>query len=425
MQEPLMNIIKKILMQLPPVKARVDVFREMRSDLAEKTRMVAELERLISNSRSPGLFQNDQDFLTERLMAHPVKKKYPRLTLASSPPIENIDRVGVAERLLAAYTLTKQEGAKSPLQREGDDMWSNLLKTELSDIGEVLDKGDPVELAEQLKNFGNSYTWFGGISTSIDGYNRNLEREQVALTYLDKLVCLAESVGALNVENPESGPWGDNLFAEVNVLVDKIEQSLGISIDPPLGIVHIDGIETQKGIFHYRHLNSIYMAHRISRLAPENGPVAEIGGGIGLTAMYARRLGFKVYTIYDLPFTNILIGHYLIHALGQEKVSLYGENYDGDGIQVLPFWEFHNLPSKSIDITVSQDTLPEITDNLIKGYLENTVRVSNNYFLSSNHEVFAPRTVNNFVNQTQGMEPMYRFKNWVREGYVEECYKIV
>lgn len=61
----------------------------------------------------------------------------------------------------------------------------------------IIDSKDAVALETISENFGASYVWFGGITTCIDGYNKSIKPEHVALTYLDKLICLAESLGYL------------------------------------------------------------------------------------------------------------------------------------------------------------------------------------------------------------------------------------
>lgn len=418
------NFIERLFSKIGSRENNDDQLDILAAKLISSQQSVGNLNNLIAKSHSPGLFSSERDFATQRLLAHTVRNPRPSIILASHPAEQRSNRAAVAQRLLNSYSLAKERETSSNMHREGEDLWSALLESELSEMGSILENNDAEQLAAYLMGFGDSYTWFGGISTSVDGYNQNQDPEHIALSYFEKLVCLGESIGVLNLENPESGPWGDNLFVDINTLVNKIEQKLGISINAPLGIIHTDGIKSENGIYHYRHINALYMAVRTSNLIPKGGAIAEIGGGIGLTAFYSHLLGFKQYSVYDLPLTCMLIGHYLIHALGDDSVSLYGEHYSGTGVQVLPFWEFGNAPSKSVDITINQDAIPEISDNLVLSYLNETKRITKKYFLSMNHEVAAPRTVNNFVDQVGGLKQLYRFKSWVREGYVEECFEI-
>lgn len=153
--------------------------------------------------------------------------------------------------------------------------------------------------------------------------------------------------------------------------------------------------------------------------------MCEIGGGLGLTAMYARRLGLGRYTILDLPITCLLAGHYLLHAVGKDNVALYGENRSSNiAIEVLPYRECTNLPSKNYGLVLNQDSLPEIADNLVLEFLDQVTRIGSGLFLSINHEYFYPRTVKNFISASGGFREIYRSKCRVREGYLEEVYGI-
>jgi hypothetical protein len=382
------------------------------------------LRSLISNSRSPGLFERESDFLTERLLAHPASTPLPSVELATRPPRAMPDRVVIAKRLIDAYQKACADEIDSQMRREGEDLWSDLIRRELPDLIEAIDQGDAIALADYLMNFGTSFVWFGGITTCVDGYNRNQDPQHIALTYLDKLVCLAESLGAIRYESPESGPWGQNLCLETATLIEIVEQHLGISVIPPTGIIHTDGLVAGNGLLHYRHINALYAAARLAMLNPEREAVCEIGGGLGLTAMYARRLRMKAYTIIDLPITLLLAGHYLLHALGKDEVSLYGEPPKKDSIQLLPYWEIAQIPDNTVELCLNQDSMPEIADNLIMQYLHHIKRITRNHFLSINHECFYPRTTRHFVAKSGGFKPIYRFKCWTREGYMEELYKI-
>jgi hypothetical protein len=385
---------------------------------------LADLSEIVAESRSPGLFTKS-GLLTDRLLAHPAKSPLPPVRLVTRPAESKSDRVAVARRLIAAYHTAIEGESKSPLRRHGEDLWTGLLRTELPALIECVEGRDPERLAEFLQHFGTSFVWFGGITTCVDGYNRDLDLAHVALTYFDKMVCLAESLGVLSLENPESGAWGDNLHANPDSLVRRIADVLKIDIAPPLGIIHTDGIETERGVFHYRHINGLYMATRMSALNTDLSPVCELGGGLGIGAMYARRLGYRDYTIVDLPITCLLAGHYLIHAMGADAVSLYGEEHNKDSTKILPYWLIQDLPDKHFGVIVNQDSLPEIDESLIHEYFFQISRIGREYFLSINHEYAYPRTVGNLIDGYTDFRKLYRMRCWVREGYVEEAYKII
>lgn len=436
------QIIKKSLLLIPYVRRYVEKVRLLRaekntkeqqyveqvellkSEIVAKEKQIENFQKLIAHARSPALFNSLDDFSTERLLAHPAIHPLPSTRIGSQAALDNPNRIKVAERLLNAYHKSLKEEKKSTLNREGEDLWTGILRDELPDLMNIIDQGNAQKLADYLMDFGKSFVWFGGVTTCIDGYNRNLDPKQVSLTYLEKLICLGESLGLLRFENPENGPWGNNLHVNIDQLMEDIEKSLNISIAPPLNIIHTDGLVTNKGLFHYRHIHGLYGAIRIAQLTDCQGRICELGGGLGITAMYARRLGILDYTLLDLPITCLLAGHYLLHAVGLDNVVLYGEPQRSEAIKILPYWECVSLNPKHYKLTVNQDSLPEIDDNLIREYLVQIKRITADSFLSINHECFYPRTVNNFIQQETGYKKIYRHKYWVREGYVEELYRI-
>lgn len=414
--------IKNILLKIPSVRRYVEKTNNLRN---ENIRLVHELEeknRLIVQSRSPALFSSSDDFLTEKLLSHPIKSLNAELQLASEPAGNIENRVAVAERLIKAYHKALADEVNSPLRREGEDLWTGLLRNELPELLSAIDSHDAEKLANFLTNFGTSYVWFGGITTCIDGFNKDLRPEKIALTYHDKLVSLAESLGVLRYESPESGPWGENILAEPEALLNQIAAKIGIDIHPPMGIIHTDGIKAGKSILHYRHINALYSALRLHAVNKQQEAVCEFGGGLGMTAMYSRRLGVNDYTIFDLPITCLLAGHYLIHALGENNVALYGEAIQQNAVRLLPYWECQTQNDSRFAWALNQDSFPEISDNLIMEYLKQIKRTASAGFMSINHECFHPRTVMNFTQQSGGFELLHRSKCWVRDGYVEELF---
>jgi hypothetical protein len=357
-------------------------------------------------------------------MAHPARAPLPKVELVSTPAFATPDRVAVAERLLAAYQKAIAAEPHSAMRRSGEDMWSQLLRSELPDLFDAIANQDPANLADFLMNFGGEYVWFGGVTTCIDGYNKNLDPDQIALTYLDKLFCLAEALGVIELENPEAGPWGECLHSNIDALLQKIEEHLRISITPPLGVIHTDGLKTNKGVFHYRHINSLYAATRVQKLNVDLAPICEIGGGLGITALYARRLGVQDYTLLDLPISCLLAGHYLLNTLSPDEVSLFGEPLRKGTIKVLPYWAHTQLEDDEFALTINQDSLTEIADNLVMAFLSEIGRTTKNYFLSINHEYHAGKVVKDFVRKSGGFREIYRSRYWIREGYVEELFQI-
>jgi hypothetical protein len=330
------------------------------------------------------------------------------------------NRIAVAQRLIVAYHKALADEPSSPLRRKGEDIWTRILRDELPPLLKHVEERNALRLADYLLDFSATRVWFGGITTAVDHYGWTRDPTLVAILYYDKLVCLAESLGLLQLENPEQGPWGENLKSDVVALVRQIEAEIGIALAPPMGAVHTDGLAIPGGILHYRHINSLYAALKL----PRSGAVWDFGCGLGLCALYARRLGVKDYTIFDLPISNLLAGHYLIHAIGGEHVSLHGEEQRAGTIKVLPYWDCLKTQDKEFAATLNQDSLPEIDDSLVDAFLRDIRRSTAGVFISLNHEAFHPRTVRHFTQRVGGFRPLSRTKSWIREGYVDEAFAI-
>jgi hypothetical protein len=209
---------KNLLLQLTPINQHVPNVKNLSLDYQRINQSLNLIKSVVASSRSPGLCELEDDHLTERLLAHPALSPIPQIKIKSRAAENNPHRIIICERLLSAYHKAINEESKSPMKRVGEDLWSSLLRTELPDLMTAIDSKDAVALSDFLLNFGNAYVWFGGITTCFDGYNKNLKSEHVALTYFDKLVCIAEYLGVLQYENPESGPWGENLRLNPDVV---------------------------------------------------------------------------------------------------------------------------------------------------------------------------------------------------------------
>ena len=53
------------------------------------------------------------------------------------------------------------------------------------------------------------------------------------LQLVDRLAAVAEAIGAVPYENPESGRYGQNIHLAITELTDAIERGLGFPINRP------------------------------------------------------------------------------------------------------------------------------------------------------------------------------------------------
>lgn len=370
----------------------------------------------------------------QHTLVHPMGSEAPALPFGRKDAKWNPEMVATSRRLIAAYKETMSQD--SPLKQiTGDDLWSALTRDHFGQMLNFLRTEDADQLSRYLVDFGKEYTWFGGITTGIDGYTHWDRNEQfVAYSYFDKLVCLGEALGVLSVESPEQGiggKWGKNIQLAPSEIVDAIETQLGIHIVPPEGPVHVAGLDVRGGLLHYRHINALYLATRIREVAAPEDRICEFGGGLGLAAFYLNRMGRKDVTVFDLPIVNILSGYFLIGTLGQEAVSLEGEQPRRDATKLRANWNCADEIDGAFRVAANQDSFPEVNRRIFDEYVRQIKRISSDFFLSINHEGEQPIAggarhlhVSRLLNADPSFRRIYRSPYWLRRGYVEELYRI-
>lgn len=121
------------------------------------------------------------------------------------------------------------------------------------------------------------------------------------------------------------------------------------------------GVASRRGVISYRVPQAMYQARRISTLLRDirQPKVLEIGGGLGRTAFYARKLGIHDYTIVDIPVSAMAQGYFLGRTLGAESVALAGEGDEARRIKIMPPSYFLDS-DRQYDLVVNVDSLTEI-----------------------------------------------------------------
>jgi putative sugar O-methyltransferase len=307
-----------------------------------------------------------------------------------------------------------------------------VRKDHHDDLTSTLISRDPGRVADYLRNMHMHKATFG-VSGDVNDHTRmnsRLERSKRGAVIKDILVSLAEALAILPYETLVPYVAKKNIYEDADALVDKIGRKLGIRIAPP----EIDGglykMALKDVSFDERDLWSLYAAWRIKINARPGSAIAEIGAGMGKVARYTSLFGFEDYSIFDLPFMNVIQGWYLLKTMGEKNVRLYGEQAEESAIKVLPYWKLGET-EKSYGLVLNQDSFPEIHRDIVSGYLE-IIRDRADHFLSINHEHQAPLYGGSdekhlLVPQiTAGMPALtkkYRFPFWLRQGYVEELYE--
>jgi hypothetical protein len=343
--------------------------------------------------------------------------------------------VEIAGRLLRAYRLARECFGPDMAAKESD-LWSYIAQSQ-GQFFAVLDRGDPERLAAYLCNMCRHDATTGIIQGDLE-HRRIIAdvryRRFLATMTKDKLLLLAEAVGAIAPENPEQGPWGQAMHLDLDTIAAEIERAVGIDFIPP----DIDGgllkIRSARALFNERDVSGLYTAWHLRTLLAPQGTVCEIGGGTGRVAYWSWRLGPRSYTILDLPHVNVVQGYYVLRTLPEALITLFGETLErGDAtqIRILPAFALEECGAGAFDLVLNQDSFPEIGRQSVLRYLELIKVVSRRHFLSINHESRpeSPEggrqlSVPELVQECGGYRRISRTPFWLRKGYVMELYEV-
>lgn len=322
--------------------------------------------------------------------------------------------VEIARRVLKALKKALEHEKKTAT----GDIWDRILEHH-KDFYAIWD--DPYKVAEYMNNM-NQRNITMGISASTFSSFQDLQDDTSAqqawgVLIKDDLVSLGEAVGVLPYNLK-----GNNLAVNEARLLSDIEKVIGISLIPSETEGGLYALKVNGKYFPHREFHSIYYAWRTFKLVG-NMPIGEIGGGMGKAARYATQFGITNYALYDLPLVNLLQAWYLIKS--GTKVVLYGE--EGEGVKILPYWEFSK---GAFMLVLNTNSFAEMDESIVEEYLH-AIKKNSTYLLSVNQEdqrlygdgrkhVVVPHIVDRVGEFTRE----YRFPSWFPcENYVvEELY---
>ncbi len=367
------------------------------------------------------------------LLAHRFGRRRPAIDAAVVPEIAPDARDhAIAARLLAAHRAAADAGPVVPPAGRAD-LWLAIYRRQQR-FAAILTRGDADELAGYLCNVARHDAGQGILQGDVESARIARDpsyRAFLALMTKDTLVCLAEAVGALAVENPAQGALGASLHADPSFLVAAIEERVGIDLAPP----EVDGgllkLSTSRGRFGERDLNAIFTALLVRRLGADR--VCEIGAGSGRVAYWSHRFGVRSITLIDLPHVNVVQGYYLLRSLPAAEIALYGEAAGPDtAVRILPSHAIADVPDLPYDLVLNQDSFPEMHPDTVADYLRWVRAACRGRLLSINHESkpaygrgLVHVSVPEAIARAGGFELADRTPYWLRKGYVTEVYAVL
>jgi hypothetical protein len=315
-------------------------------------------------------------------------------------------------------------------------MWQSIAASRHRTLLGLLKGSDPRQLAEHLVNL-QKLAASEGLSQGERAYRDFVEaspdgRRAAILPFHDMLGSLAQYLAVIPGECAEYGFDGDAMGTTSDELVAKIETALGFSIAPQTIFDGVFGLLIRDRILHGRDIQALYAALRaIEASALARPRVCEVGGGFGKVAYYAWMLGARRYSIVDLPTVAAMQYFYLRRSLPEVEVRFCHPDAvrsDRDGIDL--FFASHMqsgvfLPS---DIVLNCDSFPELGTAVCRQYfslVRNWAPVLLSINQESNKEIRGPSDRQVVVGELLpefGFTRLYRFRSWVRKGYVEELW---
>jgi hypothetical protein len=147
-------------------------------------------------------------------------------------------------------------------------------------------------------------------------------------------------------------------------------------------------------------------------------------------AYYLIRNNPKItYVDFDLPENLALTAYYLLRALPDVKVALYGEEelttstLENHRIVLMPNFEISKLPANSATAVFNSYSLAEMSAEAIEEYIKQMTRISRKYFLHVNHTARSLVSADNFGIEGYGYQLLHRkpaLWNQGRELVVDE-----
>lgn len=335
------------------------------------------------------------------------RSRYLRRALAGRAVGEAVDDSQLVSRIIASYRSFSHEVF-------GESMWSDFYNSLHTDLHAALMHGSAGSVAALLQNPASSDLFYGfeNLSKSLLAAPR-LEDINDPAQALDSLLCFAEAMDVIRLENPESyGLRGPRPIPDADEILDAIEHRLGVELPIPNPYPKEYGLQTRRGILSYRAAQAMYQAWRICELVAgiDNPRVVEIGGGLGRTAFYARVMGIRRYTIVDVPISIVAQSYFLGRTLGETSFAISPER--GDFCLQLPqdFFSDHT----TFDLALNVDSLTELDLYVAEQYI-NSLSERAKTLLSINHESNGFTVANLTRKYRRTRSPC-----WTRRGYTEE-----
>lgn len=318
----------------------------------------------------------------------------------------------------------------------GGAMWTTIVSDRHHQLISLLGGSDPRALAEHLVDLQKTSAAAGleqGDHAYRDFQAASPEGRRAAVApYHDMLASLAQYLGLARAECAEQNYEGESLATDSQEIAARIEHALGFELAPPTVFDGLYGLAIGDRILTGRDIQALYAALRAVESSCVTAPrICEIGGGFGKVARYALLRGARSVTIIDLPTVAAMQYFFLRRALPADVPVAFRhptEPSRGKGVELVLASHIGDDADIATDIVVNCDSFPEMGDAICRGYFAK-IGAWAPLLLSINQE--GNRQVGNLPERQSvvgsllpdyGFTRRYRFRSWIRRGFVEELW---
>jgi putative sugar O-methyltransferase len=303
----------------------------------------------------------------------------------------------------------------------------------------ILNKDNTVQL---FNNMFNSKFIFGLASGDIVKHSESFLGKKIwNLKYIDSIISLGSYIGCTRYESPQQGDYGQYTKADIEDIVVSIEKKINKSISfpdigSPYGIVIKNSLLTQEDMEH------LYAALRIKEYLKQLGLLKEsnkfnfleIGGGYGGLCRWLNILlekNIDTYTIVDLPLISQIQAFFLSSYFKKDNIVLANEKNNLNSKIILKTnLEYLDDIENNYNIVINQNSMPEMTDEIVEEYLNKICNENLKYFISFNHEAISVHfnqkqvSVREICSKNPKLKLILRNPSFMRNGYLEEIYSL-
>lgn len=190
-----------------------------------------------------------------------------RLTITPEVKPTKFD-LELTSRLIEAYHAARKEEVRRGLANDADE-WKSVAGEKHGEFIRLVSEKNTNEVARILCNM-NGQDITHGLSIGADGLKMFQEKEELNCSFaqynFDLLLSLAEAFGVSPIENPEQGPWNENIHLSHDMLAKKISSEIGFELGLPNKMGQQAGFNCNGRNLQPRDFFSVYLAYFIKQL---------------------------------------------------------------------------------------------------------------------------------------------------------------